>query len=168
MDDLARTALADGTYVAFTDGSCKPNPGPGGCAYRLYRPDGTIEDFSRQSLWTTNNIAEMTAAIDALEATPEGSAALIHVDSQYVSMGFHDWLPNWIAKGWRKSGGKAVENQQLWLRIIALAETREVTFRWIKGHSGDPDNEAVDRSAGEAMEEACRRAKKRLAEEGFE
>lgn len=168
MDDLARTALSDGTYVAFTDGSCKPNPGPGGCAYRLYRPDGTMTEASRKSLDTSNNKAEMTAVIDALEATPEGSTVLVHTDSDIIAKGFHEWSPGWIAKGWRKSNGKPVENQDLWLRIIALAETRQVTFRWIKGHAGDPDNEAVDRMAGEAADKARRQAQKALRDAGFQ
>ena len=88
MDNFTKSALADRIYVAFTDGSCKGNPGPGGSANRLYAPEGEIVEKTRLSVSTTNNIAEMVAVIDALTATPEGESVLVCLDSEYIKDGF--------------------------------------------------------------------------------
>jgi ribonuclease HI len=157
MDTHAETALADGFFVTYTDGSCKGNPGPGGCAFRLYSPDGQISEKARQSLETTNNKAEMWAVIDALTATPEGASVLVCLDSAYIKDGFEKYLEGWIKRGWRKSDGKDVLNRELWEKIIALMATREVTFHKIKAHSGDPDNEHVDAMAGKAADKAAKK-----------
>lgn len=158
MDNLTRSALADGIYVAFTDGSCKGNPGPGGAAMLLYVPDGDPIERTLQSLETTNNKAEMAAVIVALKATPEGASVLMCLDSEYIKKGFESYLTGWINRRWRKSNGDRVKNQDLWGEIIDLTATRKVTFHKIKGHSGHPDNERVDALAGEAAEKAAKRA----------
>lgn len=158
MDNLMKTALAEGSYVAYTDGSCKPNPGPGGCAYRLYLPDGEMTEASRESLSTTNNIAEMWAVIDALGATPIDASVLVCLDSGYIKDGFENYLAGWIKRNWRKSDGSDVANQELWKKIIELTETRKVTLHKVKAHTGDPDNERVDTLAGEAADRAGERA----------
>jgi len=157
MDTIAEEALADGFYVAYTDGSCKGNPGPGGCAFRLYSPDGQWTEKARQSLDTTNNIAEMWAVIDALTATPEGASVLVCLDSGYIKDNLEKHLEGWIKRGWRKTNGKDVANRELWEKINALTETREVTLHKIKAHSGDPDNDGVDALAGEAADKAVQR-----------
>ncbi|WP_198134872.1 ribonuclease H family protein [Roseovarius sp. 217] len=149
--------MADGFYVAYTDGSCKDNPGPGGCAFRLYAPDGQIIEKSRQSLETTNNKAEMWAVIDALTAIPEDAPVLVCLDSGYIKDGIEQHLEGWLSRDWRKTNGQEVRNRELWEKIIALMATREVTFHKIKAHSGDPDNEHVDAMAGKAADKAARK-----------
>lgn len=158
MDNLTKMALANGTYVAYTDGSCKPNPGQGGCAFRLYSPDGQMIEKTHKSLSTTNNVAEMWAVISALKSTPEGAEVLICLDSGYIKDGFEKYLTGWRERGWRKSNGKEVQNKDLWKKIIELTETRKVAFHKIKAHSGDPDNDRVDTLAGEAADRAAREA----------
>lgn len=158
MNTRAEAALADGFYVAYTDGSCKGNPGPGGCAFRLYLPDGQVIEASRPSRKkTTNNVAEMWAVIDALTATPEGASVLVCLDSGYIKDGLEKYLEGWIKRGWRKSDGKEVLNRELWEKIIALMAAREVIFHKIKAHSGDPDNEHVDAMASDAANKAAKR-----------
>ncbi len=158
MDKLMKTALAEGKYVAFTDGSCKGNPGPGGAAVWLYVPNGKPIEHSRKSLSTTNHIADMTAVIDALEMTPEGESVLIVLESKYIKDGFELYLEGWLQRGWRKSNGKKVANCELWRRIHSLAAERHVTFYKISANSNDPDKMRVDALAKEAAEKAAERA----------
>ncbi|WP_460273934.1 ribonuclease H family protein [Celeribacter sp. ULVN23_4] len=165
MNDLMKAALAEGCYIAYTDGSCKPNPGPGGCAYRLYAPDGSApSEFSRKSTNTTNNIAEMQAVIDVLKATPEGAFVTICLDSDYIKNSFENYLPKWSVNGWKKSNGKPVENREKWETIKTLADSRAVTFHKVKAHAGDPDNERVDQLAGEAADRAAQKLRRALRE----
>nr|WP_244445225.1 ribonuclease H [Microvirga sp. BSC39] len=96
---------------------------------------------------TTNNTMEITAAIKALEAVPQGLPIMIHSDSQYVIKGATQWLRGWKAKGWRKADGKPVLNQELWLQMDAAMVGRMITWKWVKGHAGHPENERVDRLA---------------------
>ncbi|MEB8389079.1 ribonuclease HI [Rhodobacteraceae bacterium KMM 6894] len=157
MDILAKTALADGTYVAYTDGSCKPNPGPGGCAFRLYAPDGSMIENDLHFLETNNNVAEMWAVIDALTATPDGASVLLFLDSGYIKDGLEKYLTGWLTRNWRKSDGKEVANRELWETIIALTETRKATFLKIKARSSDVDKKRVDVLAKEAADRAVQR-----------
>lgn len=158
MDNFTKSALADGIYVAFTDGSCKGNPGPGGSAMRLYAPDGKTIEKTRLSVKTTNNIAEMVAVIDALTATPEGASVLVCLDSEYIKDSFEKYLAGWNKRSWRKSNGKKVANILWWKQIIDLTETRKVTFHKIKAHSGHPENEYVHGLSSKASERAVKRA----------
>lgn len=157
MDTLMKTALADGIYVAYTDGSCRPNPGPGACAFRLFSPSGEVTEKTIISLDTKNNRAELGGVIAALMAVPEGETAIVCSDSSYVTDNFDKYLQVWIKRGWRKSNGKPVLNDDLWKKIVVLTETRTVTFHKIKAHSGDPDNERVDTLAGIGADRAGRR-----------
>lgn len=158
MDDFTKAALAEGIYVAFTDGSCKGNPGPGGCAMRLYLPHDEPIEKTRQSTYTTNSKEEMRAVIDALEATPEGASIAICLDSQFIKDSFEKYLSGWIERDWRNSKGKPVKNQDMWKKIITLSKTRLVTFRKIKAHSGHPDNERVDELASQAADRASKQS----------
>jgi ribonuclease HI len=155
MTDFMKTALAEGNYIAYTDGSCKPNPGPGGCAYRLYGPDGSApSEFSRNSKDTTNNIAEMQAVIEALKATPVAAFVTVCLDSDYIKKSFEDYLPKWSANGWKKSNGKPVENREKWEAIKMLSGTRVVTFHKIEAHVDDLDFAHVQQLAREETERA--------------
>jgi ribonuclease HI len=133
------------TYQAtiFTDGACLGNPGPGGYA-AVITISGEEQIIVGRDRSTTNNRMEMTAAIKALEAVPQDLPIVIHSDSQYVIKGATEWIRGWKAKGWRKADGKPVLNQDLWMRMDTLMVGREITWKWVKGHAGHPENERVD------------------------
>jgi ribonuclease HI len=140
--------------IIFTDGACLGNPGPGGYA-AIVTVGGEEQIIIGRDNATTNNKMEMTAAIKALEAVPQGLPVVIHSDSQYVINGATKWLRGWKAKGWRKADGKPVLNQDLWMQMDALLVGRKVMWNWVKGHAGHPENERVDGLAnGEAQKAA--------------
>jgi ribonuclease HI len=132
--------------IIFTDGACLGNPGPGGYA-AVITIAGEEQIIVGRNPTTTNNKMEMTAAIKALEAVSKDLPIVIHSDSQYVIKGATEWLRGWKAKGWRKADGKLVMNQDLWQQMDALMVGREVTWKWVKGHAGHPENERVDQLA---------------------
>ncbi|MCE7032478.1 ribonuclease HI [Lysobacter sp. GX 14042] len=126
-----------------TDGACLGNPGPGGWA-ALLRYRGHERELAGGEPQTTNNRMELMAAIAALEVLREPCQVVLHTDSQYVRQGITQWMAGWLRKGWKTSGGAAVKNRDLWERLHAAAARHQVDWRWVKGHSGDPDNERVD------------------------
>ncbi len=101
---------------------------------------------------TTNNRMELMGAIQALEALKQPSQVTLFTDSQYVQKGISEWLVGWIARGWRTAGKTPVKNADLWQRLQAAEAPHEVAWRWVKGHSGVPENEAVDRLANLAID----------------
>jgi len=129
-----------------TDGACLGNPGPGGWA-ALLRYRGKERELAGGELLTTNNRMELMAAIVALETLSEACAIVLHTDSQYVRQGITQWLPGWVRRGWKTSGGDLVKNRDLWERLQAACARHRIDWRWVKGHSGDPDNERVDQLA---------------------
>ena len=137
---------------AFTDGACSGNPGPGGWGAVLQFGDherelhGGAED-------TTNNRMELTAAIEALRALSEPCRVSLTTDSTYVKDGITQWLTNWKRNGWRTAAKKPVKNQDLWQALDHEAARHEVNWRWVKGHSGHPENERADRLANLGMSE---------------
>jgi ribonuclease HI len=137
---------ADSRVHVYTDGGARPNPGPGGWGVVLLRPGAEARELSGGDDHTTNNRMELTAAIHALEALAAGEAAVVHTDSQYLRRGITEWLPGWIARGWRRKTGK-VENEDLWRRLASLEHDREVEWKWVRGHAGDRWNERADEIA---------------------
>lgn len=162
MDDLTKAALADGKYVAYTAGCCKPNPGPGGCAYLLFAPGGDETQGTRISVNTTGNIAQLQAVIDALSATPEGSGVLIRSASSYITDTFGGRLEGWAARGWRNGKDKPVANRGKWQKVLRLSETRQVSAQRTSGQEGDPDSKRVVELAGKAAERGARKAARAL------
>jgi ribonuclease HI len=145
----------------YTDGACEPNPGPGGWAAILRY--GTQEKIlSGADPDTTNNRMELQAAISALQAL--SSIALgaaphqveLYTDSRYLQQGITVWLPNWIAHNWRKSDRRPVLNVDLWQKLHALAQGRDIQWHWLRGHSGQRHNERANRLANEAMRRGTR------------
>ena len=132
-----------------TDGSCLGNPGPGGWAAVL-RYQGRERELSGGEALTTNNRMELMGAIMALEALSEPCRIVLHTDSQYVRQGITEWMANWVRRNWKTSGGDPVKNRDLWERLHAANQRHKVEWRWVKGHSGDPDNERVDVLARDA------------------
>ena len=136
---------------AFTDGACRGNPGPGGWA-ALLRSDEHQRLLTGAEENTTNNRMELMAAIGALEALNRPSIVSLTTDSQYVRQGITQWIANWKRRGWLTAARKPVKNQDLWQRLDAANERHEVTWYWVKGHSGHEENEAVDEAANAAID----------------
>ncbi|ETX02121.1 MAG: hypothetical protein ETSY1_04675 [Candidatus Entotheonella factor] len=129
--------------VAYTDGSCLGNPGPGGWGIRLLYPDGTVEEFGAAVKHTTNNQMELQAAIAALEHFGRQPNLTVYTDSRYVIDGLTKWLPNWQRRGWTTAAGTAVKNRTLWQKLAQLSTSR-IHWQHVRGHSGNPNNERVD------------------------
>lgn len=135
----------------YTDGACRGNPGPGGWGAFLAVGEHEKELSGAEAL-TTNNRMELTAVIRALEALKRPSQVRIFTDSEYVRRGITEWVKNWKARGWKTADRKPVKNQDLWEQLDALAAGHQIEWRWVKGHSGIPGNERVDRLANEAID----------------
>ena len=129
-----------------TDGACLGNPGPGGWGVLLHWR-GVERELSGGEPDTTNHRMELMAAIAALESLREPCEVILHTDSQYVRQGILEWMSSWIRRGWKTAGGAPVKNRDLWERLHLAAARHQVDWRWVKGHSGDPGNERVDRLA---------------------
>ena len=131
----------------FTDGACSGNPGPGGWGAVL-RYETVEKELSGGEDNTTNNRMELTACIKALQALKEPCIVLLTTDSKYVSDGINlGWAKGWRQNGWRKADKKPALNSDLWELLLNLCETHDVTFNWIKGHAGHPENERCDQLA---------------------
>ncbi len=135
----------------YTDGACRGNPGPGGWAAVLTSGEHEKELSGAETL-TTNNRMELTAVIRAIEALKRPSEVRIFTDSEYVRRGITEWVKSWKARGWKTADRKPVKNQDLWERLDALASGHKIEWRWVRGHSGVPGNERVDRLANEAID----------------
>ena len=141
-------------WTAYTDGACAPsNPGPAGWGAVVIAPDGTTEtDHWGFIGHGTNQIAELTAAIEGLSLVPQGEAVELVSDSQYVLKGLIEWRSGWERRGFRNSKGEPVANLDLWKKLFAVADARHVTTRWVRGHNGDVHNERADALANRALE----------------
>jgi len=136
----------------YADGACKGNPGPGGWG-AIVRVAGTDKELYGGERATTNNRMELTAVIRALESLEGPSAVEVYTDSQYVQKGISEWLPSWKRRGWRTADKKPVKNVDLWQRLERAAAAHRVTWHWIKGHAGHPENERADALANRGAEE---------------
>jgi ribonuclease HI len=139
----------DGEALIWTDGACQGNPGPGGWAALVFAPGASEPlELSGGAPRTTNNIMEMTAALEGLRALPDGSHACVVTDSRYLMDGMTSWLANWKRKGWKTAAGKPVKNQELWQALEAeVARHAEVRWHWVRGHVGTELNERADELA---------------------
>lgn len=139
------------TVEIFTDGACSGNPGPGGWGAVL-RYGGREKELSGGEADTTNNRMELTACIAALSALKEPCKVSLTTDSQYVFNGItKGWAASWKKNGWRKADKKTALNSDLWEELLRLSSIHDVTFHWIKGHAGHPENERCDRLAVAAV-----------------
>ncbi|REH36962.1 ribonuclease HI [Paraperlucidibaca baekdonensis] len=137
--------------VIYTDGACRGNPGPGGWG-ALLRSGVHEKSISGYEPATTNNRMELTAALMALRALKSPSRVVLWTDSEYLRKGMSEWLPGWQARGWKTAAKQPVKNADIWQALIVAAEPHVVDWRWVKGHAGDPGNEAVDKLATEAID----------------
>ena len=140
---------------AFTDGACSGNPGPGGWGVLLQAVDGETvlkeRELSGGEAQTTNNRMELLAAIHALESLSRPSAITLVTDSAYVKNGVTGWIFGWKRNGWKTAGKKPVKNAELWQRLDEAAARHDVTWEWVKGHAGHPENERADELARQGM-----------------
>lgn len=150
MDSDAGTG---GLVEVWTDGGCKPNPGPGGWA-AILRFGGTERELSGSERATTNNRMELTAAAAALEALKRPCKVVVHTDSEYVKNGVTRWHTGWVRRNWRNAAGDPVANMDLWRRVLDAAKVHEVEWKWVRGHAGDVMNERADRLATAARDGA--------------
>ena len=141
---------------AYTDGACSGNPGPGGWGALLIARDGNKVLKERELCGgeadTTNNRMELLAAIHVLETLERPSSLTIITDSAYVKNGVTSWIHGWKRNGWRTSNKKPVKNVELWQRIDEAQARHDVTWEWVKGHAGHPENERADELARRGME----------------
>lgn len=133
----------------YTDGSCLGNPGPGGYGAVLEYGEHHKE-LSQGFRLTTNNRMEMLACIEGLAALKRACQVSITTDSQYVKQGIEQWIAGWKRNGWKTSNKKPVKNKDLWQRLDAELQRHQVTWNWVKGHSGHPQNERCDELARQA------------------
>ena len=138
------------TVEIYTDGACSGNPGPGGWGAILIWGDHRKE-INGGEAQTTNNRMELMAAISALEALKKGVEADLYTDSAYVRNGISSWIHGWKRNGWRTADKKPVKNMELWQRLDTALARHQVTWHWIKGHAGHPENERADELAREGM-----------------
>jgi len=136
----------------FTDGACKGNPGPGGWG-ALLRYNGNEKELFGGEADTTNNRMELMAAIKALESLNRPCSVNLTTDSVYVRSGITEWMPNWKKRGWKTAARKPVKNDDLWKRLDAATQPHEVSWHWVKGHSGHPENERADELANRGIEQ---------------
>ncbi len=136
----------------YTDGACRGNPGPGGWGVVLRYGDSDKHLYGGETN-TTNNRMELTAAIKALESLNRRCKVELTTDSEYVKNGISQWIAGWKAKGWRTANRKPVKNQDLWKRLDEIVQQHDVTWHWVKGHSGHPENELADQLANRGIDE---------------
>ena len=134
--------------IAYTDGGCSNNPGPGAWAFIIVWEDGRYElsGFHKE---TTNNRMELTAVIKVLEEINNRKTLInkkidITTDSQYVKKGITEWINRWEKNGWLSASKKPVKNKDLWLQLKKMSSTLDIEWKWTRGHNGDPLNEKCD------------------------
>jgi ribonuclease HI len=133
----------------YTDGACSPNPGPGGWAalLKFNQQEKTLTGGERQ---TTNNRMELTAAVEALKALNRPCRIDFYTDSEYLRRGITEWLPGWRRRNWRRKAG-SLANVDLWQSLDQALKDHQISWHWVRGHAGHPQNERVDRLARQAI-----------------
>jgi ribonuclease HI len=137
--------------IIHTDGACSGNPGPGGWG-ALLDYNGARKELSGGASATTNNRMEIQAAVEALNALKRPCTVEMHVDSQYVKDGITKWIFGWKKNGWKTADKKPVKNLELWQALDEAIQRHELSWHWVKGHDGHPDNERADELARIGMQ----------------
>ena len=142
--------------LIWTDGACQGNPGPGGWAAIVVAPDGSERELSGGLPHTTNNIMEMTAALEGLRSLDGATPACVVTDSRYVCDGMTSWMTGWLRRGWKTASGAPVKNQELWQALAAECRRHPaVRWKWVRGHVGNALNERADVLAVSAAAQAA-------------
>ena len=140
--------MSDFDYIIYTDGACSGNPGSGGwAAIILNKSSGQKSKKIGGEIETTNNRMELIAIIRALESIPKESSLQIFTDSKYVINGIELWIKKWKKNDWIGSNKKQIKNKDLWMKLDILSSQFQITWNWVKGHSGNKYNEEVDKLA---------------------
>jgi ribonuclease HI len=139
------------TVIVHTDGACSGNPGPGGWG-AILDYNGKRKELCGGAADTTNNRMEIQAAVEALNALKRPCTVEMHVDSQYVKDGITKWIHGWKKNGWKTADKKPVKNTELWQALDAAIQRHEISWHWVKGHDGHPDNERADELARDGMQ----------------
>ena len=142
-------SASETTVTIYTDGSCDPNPGPGGWAALLLF-NGQEKEISGGERQTTNNRMELTAAVQALNALKRPCQIDLYTDSEYLKKGITEWMPAWRRRNWRRKGG-ALANVDLWQALDQALGRHTIRWHWLRGHAGQRYNERVDRLAKSAI-----------------
>ena len=141
----------DVEVMLYTDGACSGNPGPGGWAYILrHVSSGEVKKASGGDAATTNNKMELAAVIEGLSALKRPAVVRVVTDSQYVAKGMTEWMPGWIRNNWMRGRGQKkepVKNVGLWQALLKACQPHQVSFEYVAGHAGHPENEECDRMA---------------------
>lgn len=145
--------LPPASVELFTDGACSGNPGPGGWGAILRFRD-TEKELCGGEPATTNNRMELRAVIEGLNALKRPCVVEVWTDSQYVQKGITEWMRAWKVRGWKTADKKPVKNEDLWRALDAAAGRHRVTWHWVKGHAGHPENERADALARQGLREA--------------
>lgn len=143
--------MADERVIIYTDGACSGNPGPGGYG-ALLRFKGVEKEVMGGEAETTNNRMEMMAALEALRALKRSCVIDLYTDSTYLKDGITKWIHGWKQKGWKTAAKKPVKNADIWQALDEEVARHDITWHWVKGHAGDPDNERVDEIARSEVE----------------
>ncbi len=138
------------TITIYTDGACSGNPGPGGWGALLLW-NGETKEISGGESRTTNNRMELMATIRALEVLKRKSVVTLYTDSTYVRNGITRWINQWKRSDWKLSSREPVKNVDLWQELDRLNSTHQVTWEWVRGHSGNEGNDRVDQLARNAI-----------------
>lgn len=142
--------MSENIVVIYTDGACSGNPGPGGWG-ALLKYQGKTKELCGGEAETTNNRMELTAAIMAINSLKRRSTVELHTDSTYVKDGITKWMIGWKKNGWKTAARKPVKNKDLWLALDDAISNHQISWKWVKGHAGDPGNEKADQLANEGM-----------------
>lgn len=138
------------TITIYTDGACSGNPGPGGWG-AILKYNGHLKELNGGEADTTNNRMELMAAISALQSLKEPCQVDLFTDSVYVRDGISKWIEGWKRNGWKTAAKAPVKNAELWQELDAARKSHQVTWHWVKGHAGHPENERADELAREGM-----------------
>ena len=137
--------------IIYTDGACRGNPGLGGWGVLMQYRDENKELYGGEKS-TTNNKMELSAVIQGLSALKEPCQVKLFTDSKYVMDGINSWIHNWKKNDWKTANKKPVKNKDLWVELDQLVQKHNISWNWVKGHSGDPGNERADELANLGIE----------------
>ena len=142
--------MSKGKVIIHTDGACSGNPGPGGWG-AILDYNGTRKEIYGGEPQSTNNRMELKAAIEALNVLKRACVVEMHVDSQYVKDGITKWIHGWKRNGWKTADKKPVKNVELWQALDEAIQRHEISWHWVKGHDGHPENERADELARQVI-----------------
>ena len=138
-------------YIIYTDGACSGNPGPGGWGAVIIDEENNQIELSGSEKSTTNNRMELLAPIKALKKIKKEANITIFTDSTYLKNGITEWIKKWETNGWKNANKKPIKNKDLWQELNKLTQKKDITWKWIKAHAGNPLNELADQLATKAI-----------------